>query len=111
MKIRVVAVSVAGALALLSFGANAAIDDKKAQEIMNKAGCGACHHVDKKLVGPSYKEVAKKHKGQKDAAAVLSKKIRSGGAGVYGQIPMPPNSPSQINDADLKAMVEWVLSK
>ncbi len=111
MKIRVVALSVAGALALVSLGANAVIDDKKAQEIMSKAGCAACHHVDKKLVGPAYKEVSKKHKGQKDAVAVITKKIRSGGAGVYGQIPMPPNSPAQISDADLKAMVEWVLSK
>ena len=111
MKIRVAALSMAGALALVSLGANAVIDDKKAQEIMSKAGCAACHTVDKKLVGPAYKEVAKKHKGQKDAEAALIKKVRSGGAGVYGQIPMPPNSPSQISDADLKAMVEWVLSK
>jgi len=111
MKIRVLALSVAGALTFVSLGANAVIDDKKAQEIMNKSGCAACHTVDKKLVGPAYKEVAKKHKGQKDAVAVLTKKVRSGGAGVYGQIPMPPNSPAQISDADLKAMVEWVLSK
>jgi cytochrome c len=111
MKIRIAALSVAGALAFVSMGANAVIDDKKAQEIMSKAGCGACHTVDKKLVGPAYKEVAAKHKGQKDAAAALTKKIRSGGAGVYGQIPMPPNSAAQISDADLKAMVEWVLSK
>ena len=111
MKIRVLALSVAGALAFVSLGANAVIDDKKALEIMNKSGCAACHNVDKKLVGPAYKEVAKKHKGQKDAVSVLMKKVRSGGAGVYGQIPMPPNSPAQISDADLKAMVEWVLSK
>ncbi len=111
MKIRIAALSVAGAFVLMSTGANAAIDDKKAQEIMSKSGCAACHTVDKKLVGPSYKEVAKKHKGQKDAVAALTKKVRAGGAGVYGQIPMPPNSPSQINDADLKALVDWVLSK
>ena len=111
MKIRIAALSVAGALALASMGTNAAIDDKKAQEIMTKAGCTACHTVDKKGVGPSYKEVAKKHKGQKDAVAVLTKKIRAGGAGVYGQIPMPPNSPGQISDADLKVLIDWVLSK
>ncbi|MBI4291208.1 MAG: c-type cytochrome [Betaproteobacteria bacterium] len=111
MKIRVAALSVAGAFALSSFAASAAIDDKKAQEIMTKAGCAACHHVDKKLVGPAYKEVAKKHKGKKDAAAVLAKKIRDGGAGAYGQIPMPPNPPARLSDTDLKAMVEWVLSK
>ena len=111
MNVRIVALSVAGALAVASFGANAVIDDKKAQEIMSKSGCAACHSVDKKLVGPAYKDVAKKHKGQKNAVEALTKKVRSGGAGVYGQIPMPPNSPSQISDADLKAMVEWVLSK
>ena len=111
MNIRIAAFSMAGALALASTGAHAVIDDKKAQEVMNKSGCAACHQVDKKLVGPAYKEIAKKHKSQKNAVEALVKKVRSGGIGVYGQIPMPPNSPSQIGDADLKAMVEWVLSK
>ena len=111
MKTRIAAFSVAGALVLMSIGASAAIDDKKATELMNKGGCAACHNVDKKLVGPSFKEVAKKHKGQKDAVAVLTKKVRAGGAGVYGQIPMPPNPSDKISDADLKSMVEWVLSK
>ena len=111
MNVRIAAISMAAALALASMGANAVIDDKKAQEVLGKSGCAACHQIDKKLVGPSYKEVAKKHKGQKNAAEALVKKIRSGGAGVYGQIPMPPNSPGQISDADLKAIAEWVLSK
>ena len=96
---------------LSSMAANAALDDKKAQDILSKSGCAACHTVDKKLVGPSFKDVAKKHKGEKDAAATLAKKVRMGGSGVYGQIPMPPNSASQINDADLKALVDWVMSK
>jgi cytochrome c len=111
MKIRIAALSVTGALVLMSTGASAAIDDKKANELLNKGGCAACHSVDKKLVGPSYKEVAKKHKGQKNAAAVVAKKVREGGAGAYGQIPMPPNPKDKINDADLKALVDWVLSK
>lgn len=111
MKIRIAAFSVAGALVLMSTGANAAIDDKKATEIMAKAGCSACHTIDKKLVGPSYKEVAKKHKGAKDAVAMLAKKVREGGTGAYGQIPMPPNPKDKISDDDLKSMVEWVLSK
>lgn len=111
MKVRTAAWSVAGALVLMSMGANAAIDDKKATEIMNKAGCGACHTLDKKLVGPSYKDVAKKHKGAKDAAATVAKKVREGSTGAYGQIPMPPNPKDKISDDDLKAMVEWVLSK
>jgi len=111
MKVRIAALSVVGALVLMSAGANAAIDDKKASEIMSKSGCGACHTIDKKLVGPSYRDVAKKHKGAKDAAVVLAKKVREGGAGAYGQIPMPPNAKEKISDDDLKAMVEWVLSK
>ena len=111
MTFRIAAWSMAGALVLMSTGANAAIDDKKANEIMSKAGCSACHTVDKKLVGPSYKDVAKKQKGAKDAAAMLTKKVRDGGAGAYGQIPMPPNPKEKISDADLKALVEWVLSK
>jgi len=111
MKIRISALSIACALALSATGANAAIDAKKATEIMTKGGCSACHTVDKKLVGPSFKEVAKKHKGEKAAAASIVKKVRQGGSGTYGQIPMPPNPASRISDADLKALVDWVLSK
>ena len=111
MRIRIAALAVASTLALASMNANAVIDDTRAQQIMNKSGCGACHAVDKKLVGPSYREVAEKQKRQKGAVATLVKKVRSGGAGVYGQIPMPPNAPGQISDEDLKSMVEWVLSK
>jgi len=111
MKIRIAALSVAGALALISVGANAAIDDKKAAEIMKKAGCAACHSVDKKGVGPAYKDVAKKRKGEKDSVAMLTKKVRAGGTGAYGQIPMPPNPKEKISDDEVKAMVEWVLSK
>jgi cytochrome c len=111
MKIRIATLSVAGALVLMSTGASAAIDDKNATEILNKGGCTACHAVDKKLVGPSYQEVAKKHKGKKDAAAVVAKKVRDGGTGTYGQIPMPPNAKDKVSDADLKALVDWVLSK
>ncbi len=110
MKISIVALSVAGALALAST-ANAAIDDKKATEIMNKAGCAACHSLDKKGVGPAYKDVAKKRKAEKDAVAVLTKRIRDGGASVYGPIPMPGNPKEKISDDDVKAMVDWVLSK
>lgn len=111
MKIRIAAFSVAGALVLMSTGASAAMDDKKATELLNKGGCMACHTVDKKLVGPSYKEVAKKHKGEKGAIALVAKKVREGGTGAYGQIPMPPNPKDKISDADLKALVDWVLSK
>ena len=75
----------------------------------NKAGCMACHAKDKKLVGPSFKDIAVKYKGQGDAVAKLSEKVRKGGSGVWGPIPMPPNPESKINDADMKSVMEWIL--
>jgi len=104
----------AGAAALAMAGAAwaQALDDKKANDLMVKAGCNACHAVDKKGVGPSYKDVAAKNKAKKDAAAqYMFDKVRKGGAGVYGQVPMPPNAPDKIGDGDLKALVAWILTK
>ncbi len=89
---------------LLSFGAQAATGE----EIMTKSGCMACHTKDKKLVGPALKDVAAKYKGQ-DVVAKLIAKVRAGGSGVYGPIPMAPNPPEKISDADLKTAVTWVL--
>ncbi|MBL0090482.1 MAG: c-type cytochrome [Ideonella sp.] len=94
---------IATALALASAGAWAST------EAMNKAGCMACHTVDKKLVGPPFKEIAAKYKGQADMVPKLMDKVRKGGAGVFGPIPMAPNPPDKINDADLKAAVELIL--
>ncbi|MBL8459422.1 c-type cytochrome [Zoogloea sp.] len=74
-----------------------------------KAGCMACHAMDKKLVGPSFKDIAAKYKGQGDAVAKLSDKVRKGGSGVWGPIPMPPNPEAKIGDADLKDVVGWLL--
>ncbi|MBC9073461.1 c-type cytochrome [Thauera sp. CAU 1555] len=78
-------------------------------ELAKSKNCLACHATDKKLVGPSYKDVAAKYAGQGDAVAKLATKIQKGGVGVWGQIPMPPNP--QVNDADAKALAEWVLSQ
>jgi cytochrome c len=96
-------------VALAAWGglAQAAPDPAKILEILGKNSCLACHAVDKKLVGPAYRDVAAKHKGDADAAAVLAKHIKEGSSGVWGPIPMPPN-PS-ISDADIKLVVEWVL--
>jgi cytochrome c len=77
-------------------------------EAMNKAGCMACHTKDKKLVGPPFKEIAAKYKGQ-DVTVKLMDKVRKGGSGVFGPIPMAPNPPEKINDADLKAAIEAIL--
>ncbi len=70
--------------------------------------CMACHAVDKKLVGPSFKEVSKKYAGQKDAADKLAVKIIKGGSGVWGAIPMPANA--QVSEADAKKLAAWVLA-
>ena len=80
-----------------------------AEDAMTKAGCMACHAKDKKLVGPAFKDVAAKYKGQGDAVAKLTDKGRKGGAGNWGPIPMSPNGPDKISDADLKMVIESIL--
>ena len=75
---------------------------------MEKAGCLACHAKEKKMVGPSFKEIATKYKGQ-DVVPTLMQKVRAGGKGSFGPIPMAPNPPEKINDADLKEAVELIL--
>ncbi len=71
--------------------------------------CMACHAVDKKLVGPSYKDVAAKYAGQKDAADKLAVKIIKGGSGVWGAVPMPANA--QVSEADAKKLAAWILTQ
>lgn len=93
-------------LVIAGFGAMPAAQANEA--LLKKYNCLACHAVDKKLVGPAYKAVAKKYKGQSDAASKLAEKVKKGGTGVWGQVPMPPN-PS-VPDADLKKMVDFILS-
>ena len=75
---------------------------------MNKAGCLACHAKDKKIVGPSFKDIAAKYKGQ-DVVAKLMDKVRKGGSGSFGPVPMAPNPADKISDADLKDAVEFIL--
>jgi cytochrome c len=92
------------AAVLAAFGAQAG----PTEDAMAKAGCMACHTMDKKLVGPAFKDVAAKYKGQ-DVTAKLMDKVRKGGSGVWGPVPMAPNPPEKINDADLKAAIALVL--
>jgi cytochrome c len=77
-------------------------------ELATKSACTACHAVDKKLVGPAYKDVAAKYRGNPKAEAMLEEKVKKGGVGVWGQVPMPPNA--NVKDADIKTLVKWVLS-
>lgn len=79
------------------------------EALASKAGCLACHAKDKKIVGPAYKDVAAKYKGKANAVAELTAKVRKGGSGVWGPIPMPPNPVDKISDADLKSVIEWIL--
>ncbi len=78
-------------------------------DLAKQKNCMACHAIDKKLVGPAYKDVAAKYKGDKDAPAKLAKKIREGGVGVWGQVPMPANP--QVNEAEATSLAKWVLSQ
>ena len=97
--------SVASASLLLAGQANA---DDGAKALAQKSGCLACHSVEQKVLGPAYKDVAAKYKG-KDMEAKLIAKVKAGGSGVWGPIPMPANSP-QVKDEDIKTIVHWILS-
>ncbi|ATE62332.1 c-type cytochrome [Thauera sinica] len=101
MKVFVAAAVAAGLLSAAPAFANA--------DLAKAKNCLACHAVDKKLVGPAYKDVAAKYAGQKEAAAALATKIQKGGVGVWGQIPMPPNP--QVSEAEAKTLAAWILSQ
>ena len=77
-------------------------------ELAQKKNCLACHALDKKIVGPAYKDVAKKYAGDKGAKAHLVAKVKAGGKGVWGQIPMPPNP--QVSNEDAEKIVSWILT-
>jgi len=79
------------------------------EALAKKSNCTTCHALDKKMVGPAFKDVAAKYKDNKDAQATLEKKVRNGGGGVWGKIPMPKTAAS-VGDEDIKSIVQWVLS-
>ncbi|MCH9849084.1 MAG: c-type cytochrome [Betaproteobacteria bacterium] len=79
------------------------------EALAKKSGCLACHGVDKKVLGPGFKDVAAKYKGDASAEGKLVTKVKAGGSGVWGPMPMPANSP-QVKDADIKTIVKWILS-
>jgi len=96
-------VSLLAAAGILSAGA------VQADEALAKAkNCLACHSVDKKIVGPAYKDVAKKYAGQKDAEAKLAEKVIKGGKGSWGEVPMPPNP--AVKPEEATKLVKWILS-
>ena len=78
-------------------------------DLAQKKSCLACHATDKKLVGPSYKDVAAKYRADKAAEATMFDKVKKGGTGAWGTVPMPPNA--HVPDADIKTLVKWLLSQ
>src|SRR5512134_105139 len=93
-------------LALALLGVAFALPAKADEALAKKHNCLACHTLDKKGVGPAYREIAKKYKGQ-NVAAKLQEKVKKGGQGVWGPVPMPPNA--AVPDADIKTLVDWIL--
>ncbi len=102
MTVRLSTLALSATLALSCSAAFANAD------LAQKKGCLACHSVDNKIVGPAYKDVAKKYKGQKGIEAKLVEKVLKGGKGSWGDVPMPPNA--QVNEAEAKQLVAWVMS-
>ena len=99
-------------LSMLVFAASlagaGAAQAQDAAALLKKDGCTACHAIDKKVVGPAYNDVAAKYKGDAGAAAKLADKVKKGGSGVWGPVPMPPNT--AVPDADIKTMVAYILA-
>lgn len=77
-------------------------------ELAQKNACTACHATDRKLVGPAFKDIGAKYRGNAKAEAMLAEKVKKGSVGVWGQVPMPPNA--SVKDEEAKAIVKWILS-
>ncbi|MGH8550411.1 MAG: c-type cytochrome [Methylococcales bacterium] len=99
---RLVSVAFIGAIAAFPVQAN--------EKLATDNGCMACHKIDTKVVGPSFKQIAAKYKGDKGAAGALFDKVKKGGSGAWGAVPMPPNSP-RVSDADIETLVKWILAR
>jgi cytochrome c len=98
----------AAILAAAALAATGAVRADAGEDLLKKSGCTACHAIDKKVVGPAYKDVAAKYKGDAGAAAKLAEKVKKGGSGVWGPVPMPPNA--AVKDEDIKTMVVYILA-
>ncbi len=99
--------AISAACAALAVPASVLAQD--AAKLAQEKACLACHAVDKKVVGPSYKEIAAKYRTDKNAEANLIKRVREGGSGVWGQVPMPPNT--TVNAKEAQILVKWIMSQ
>lgn len=93
---------------LFAFGVLAAGNAAASEKLAQSSGCMTCHSIDRKVIGPGYKEIAAKYHNDKGAAANLVKKVKAGGSGVWGPTPMPPNA--HVKEDDIKAIVTWILT-
>ena len=107
MRMKIKHIVLAATAVLAASGAQA-LDAAAAKALASKSACLACHAVDKKMVGPSYKDVAAKHKGQDDAVAKVAARIKSGGSGMYGAVPMPAHP--NLKDEEAKLLATWILA-
>jgi cytochrome c len=108
MTVIAIAITVATGHAALAVDAPAAFSPADAMNIAGKNACMGCHAVDRKIVGPSFQQIAAKYKGDAQAQARLETKVRDGGSGVWGVLPMP--SHRTMDGADIKAVVGWILA-
>lgn len=102
MKLPILPIALAAAVCAMAAPASASL------ELAKKDRCLTCHAVDKKMMGPSFKDIAAKYKGQADAPAKLAIKVKKGGTGVWGKVPMPPNAAA--SEDDVKTLVAWILA-
>lgn len=107
MKILLILAAAVGSFILA--GKAAAVDAGAAEALAQKSGCLACHSVSTKIIGPAYRDVAAKYKGDKTAEAKLIAKVKLGGSGVWGPIKCPANG-THVKDEDIKTVVEWALT-
>ena len=97
-------------LRVLLFSAQVANAADPAEKLAQKSGCLMCHGIQNAIIGPAYKDIATKYKGDASAEAKLVAKVKTGGGGVWGKMAMPPNSP-QVKDEDIKTIVKWILTQ
>lgn len=93
---------------LFALGVLAAGNATASEKLAQSSGCMTCHSVDRKVIGPGYKEITAKYRNDKNAEANLVKKVKAGGSGVWGSTPMPPNA--HVKEDDIKAIVAWILT-
>jgi cytochrome c len=97
------------ALAALCFFASINVD-KANEQLMEKSGCISCHRIDQKLIGPAYKDVAARYRDHPEVIDTLMQKVREGGEGVWGDVPMAPNSVEKVSDENLRLILQWIMT-